>query len=109
MSPEELGRVRLTLSTTEAGLTLSVLAERPETLDMMRRHIEQLAQEFRDLGFGDVSFSFGQQTQDNPQSERLEHEDHDPHSPAATADLTPSAKAPVRLSLDPTQGLDIRF
>lgn len=59
LSPEELGRVRMTLTTQDGALTLAIRADRAETADLMRRHIDQLAQDFRDLGFTDLSFSFG--------------------------------------------------
>lgn len=59
LSPEELGRVRMTLHPAEHGITVAVQAERPETLDLMRRNIEMLARDFRSLGYADVSFSFG--------------------------------------------------
>ncbi|MEZ5888268.1 MAG: flagellar hook-length control protein FliK, partial [Paracoccaceae bacterium] len=58
LSPEELGRVRMVLQGGETGLTLTLTAERPETLDLMRRHIDQLAQDFRDLGYRNLAFSF---------------------------------------------------
>lgn len=60
LHPEELGRVRIALSATETGMAVSISAERPETLDLMRRHIDQLAQEFRRLGYSDIGFDFGQ-------------------------------------------------
>ena len=58
LSPEELGRVRMVLSTTDTGVAVSIMAERPETLDLMRRNIEQLAEEFRRLGYEDIKFDF---------------------------------------------------
>ncbi|WP_162300827.1 flagellar hook-length control protein FliK [Alkalilacustris brevis] len=60
LSPEELGRVRLTMSGTEGALSITILAERGETLDLLRRNIELLAQELRDMGFSSLSFNFGQ-------------------------------------------------
>lgn len=60
LSPEELGRVRLTMSGAEGAMTITIQAERGETLDLLRRNIELLAQELRDMGFGTLSFSFGQ-------------------------------------------------
>ena len=59
LSPVELGRVRLSMTATDGALTVTILAERPETSDLLRRHIDTLAQEFRDLGYEDLSFSFG--------------------------------------------------
>lgn len=58
LAPEELGRVTMTVATGDSGLTLTLVAERSETLELMRRNIDQLAQEFRDLGFGTLNFAF---------------------------------------------------
>ncbi len=61
LRPEELGRVRLALTTSETGVVISVTSERPETLDLMRRHIDQLAQEFARLGYQEMDFQFGEE------------------------------------------------
>ncbi|MEM1362014.1 MAG: flagellar hook-length control protein FliK [Pseudomonadota bacterium] len=58
LSPEELGRVRLTMSQTETGMLVQVQAERPETLDLLRRNIGLLNDEFSALDLGTASFSF---------------------------------------------------
>ncbi|WP_177174552.1 flagellar hook-length control protein FliK [Loktanella fryxellensis] len=58
LDPVELGRVRMTVTTTDQTLTLVLMAERPETADLMRRHGELLQQEFRNLGFTTVNLSF---------------------------------------------------
>lgn len=58
LHPRELGRVHMVLSASDAGMTLTITADRSETLDLMRRHIDQLAQEFRNMGHGDVGFAF---------------------------------------------------
>jgi len=59
LHPEELGRVRLTFTPAEAGLAVTVAAERPETLDLLRRHIDLLAADLRAQGFEDIAFEFG--------------------------------------------------
>jgi hypothetical protein len=59
LSPEELGRVRMTLVTHDGNLTMVIQADRPDTLDLLRRHIDSLAQDFRNMGFNDLNFSFG--------------------------------------------------
>ena len=59
LRPEELGLVRMTLQQTETALVLQVSAERPDTLDLMRRHAEVLARELADAGFGSVDIDFG--------------------------------------------------
>ena len=61
LNPSELGRVRITLTPGDGGMVVSVSAERPETLDLMRRHIDVLDQEFRDLGYGATDFTFSKE------------------------------------------------
>lgn len=68
LSPEELGKVRLTLHTVDGGLSVVVQAERPETLDLMRRNIDSLARDFREMGYSNTSFDFGSQTGQNRSS-----------------------------------------
>ncbi|SIO13176.1 flagellar hook-length control protein FliK [Vannielia litorea] len=58
LHPEELGRLKLSFSGAEAGLHVVIAAERPETLDLLRRHIDVLAQEMRRLGAEGAQFSF---------------------------------------------------
>ncbi len=58
LKPDELGLVRMAMTLTEAGATVVVNADRPETLDLMRRHAGTLADALRALGHGSVSFAF---------------------------------------------------
>ncbi|MGI9389174.1 MAG: flagellar hook-length control protein FliK [Boseongicola sp.] len=60
LSPEELGRVRLLMSQSELGLTVAVIAERVETLELIRRNTDILAQDLRGLGHQNIAFSFDQ-------------------------------------------------
>lgn len=93
LSPEELGRVRMTLATHDGALTLAIFADRPETVDLMRRHIDQLAQDFRDLGFANLSFSFSHRegTAPDPRAEARA----DPAREEAAPPL-PTARPPAR-------------
>lgn len=72
LSPDELGKVRMTFAATDGALSLFLVADRPQTLDLMRRNIDQLAQEFRDLGYQNLNFSFAQnhdQRHDQPRGD----------------------------------------
>lgn len=60
LSPDELGKVRVTLLPDGDILRVSLVVERPETLDLLRRHADQLAQEFRQAGFAGSSLDFAQ-------------------------------------------------
>jgi|GEM_PF-3948021 len=61
LDPEELGKVTLNLITSDRAITVLIATERAETLDLMRRNIEMLGQEFRQMGYQDVSFAFREQ------------------------------------------------
>ncbi len=107
LAPEELGRVRLTLSTTDAGLSMTILADRPETLDLLRRHIDQLAQDFRELGYADVAFSFGEKRGEaQDQTARQDQTDQARPDTAIAAAPSPTTSKPATRS---AQGLDLRI
>ncbi|MEO0679644.1 MAG: flagellar hook-length control protein FliK, partial [Pseudomonadota bacterium] len=67
LDPPELGRVRVSLSTTEAGLVATVLADRPEVADMMRRHADALLRSLEESGHErvDLRFSSGGDAEGN--------------------------------------------
>jgi hypothetical protein len=58
LSPEELGRLHLHLLSDGDTLRVTVLVERPETLDLLRRHADLLIHEIRAAGFAGGSFTF---------------------------------------------------
>jgi flagellar hook-length control protein FliK len=60
LHPEELGRLKLTLLTGEGAPMLHVAAERGDTLELVRRHIELLAREFAAQGFAGLNVSVDQ-------------------------------------------------
>ena len=67
LSPEELGRVQMEFRAEGNAMRVFLTAERPETLDLLRRHADQLASELRQAGYSGASLSFGQWGQ--PQGE----------------------------------------
>ncbi|MFV1462512.1 MULTISPECIES: flagellar hook-length control protein FliK [unclassified Phaeobacter] len=58
LNPKELGHVNMRVSVTDTGVSVMIQTERAETGDLMRRHINELADEFRRMGFEDISFQF---------------------------------------------------
>lgn len=60
LQPEELGHVKFQIQQQGESVRILLSAERPETLDLLRRHSDQLLQEFRQSGFSQASLSFGQ-------------------------------------------------
>lgn len=107
LNPEELGRVRLSMSTSETLLNLQVMAERPETLELLRRHISILEQEFRSIGYENVTFSFaGSEQQKNSGQDHVKEGNPDQ---AETALEMSQSGVEIRLAAQSSAGLDIRL
>jgi hypothetical protein len=110
LNPAELGRVRMTLAATEAGIVVTILADRPDTLDLMRRNINDLGQSFSELGYEDIAFAFGQN--DDPSDASSDPRSDDPD--ALALDLDGSAPA-AQDTIDPPRlavladGVDLRL
>lgn len=105
LNPEELGRVRISLTSGEGGLTVSILAERPETADLMRRNLDSLARDFADLGYESLSFNF-EDPREGPTQSREEEAGFsatgDGAVPTSVDPLTPQTVAV-------TGGLDLKL
>ncbi|WP_170479302.1 flagellar hook-length control protein FliK [Ruegeria arenilitoris] len=105
LNPEELGRVSISMGGREDGFYLMISAERPETLDLMRRHIGVLSAEFQKLGLGDLSFDLSmawgshQDANDSPQQALFDDTDSE--------DLAEPAPRPTPAGLE--RGLDLRL
>ncbi len=60
LSPEELGGVRMQIHCDGSDLRVLIVAERSETLDLLRRNGAALLSEFADAGFGRTTLDFAQ-------------------------------------------------
>lgn len=105
LSPQELGRVRLHMTAVDQTITLHVIADRPETTDLLRRHIDVLAQEFRALGYEDIAFSFGDGTSAN--SADTDGDDNHDRPQQAVSMKEPDIN--VIEATGPQTGLDLRL
>ena len=98
LSPGELGRVRLTFRPHEADpdrIVVMMTFERPDVMDLFRRHADQLIADIRAAGFSGADLSFSQSgTQDQADSHQTGPYTIDP----LTDPLLPrAAEAPLRL------------
>lgn len=105
LSPEELGRVRLSVSTQDAGIVLNIVAERPETVDLLRRHIGQLGQQLQSLGYENIAFSFSGGSDAQTSQEQDLHDDA--QRPALEETDTPPLE--IALATGAATGVDIRL
>ncbi|MBV1866509.1 MAG: flagellar hook-length control protein FliK [Marinosulfonomonas sp.] len=108
LSPEELGKVRLTLQAGDGSMVVSISAERSETLELLRRNIDQLAEHFREIGFDNLSFQFsGEGSSD---SEKPPSKERRPSDAFGTTELDSQPTQDVhRLTLQVDGHVDIRL
>lgn len=64
LNPKELGKVKMQLATGDGGVRVMIHTERTETGDLMRRHINELEKEFKEMGFESISFEFSGDSSD---------------------------------------------
>ncbi|WP_157971001.1 flagellar hook-length control protein FliK [Pseudogemmobacter bohemicus] len=113
LSPDELGTIRIELKTDREKVTVTLLAERPETLDLLRRHSDRLVAEFRAAGFSEMSLGFGNLAageQSNSQAGPGTAGHEAPETPPLSADISAS-RAPdiAELRLAPQTSLYLRL
>jgi len=107
LDPPELGRVRLSFTEANGTLTLAIAVERPETAELMRRHITLLSEEFARAGLDAPSVNISQDGADGRQA---------PRAPLAAAapPVADSQRVSAGDPADPSQavprgGLDLRL
>ena len=103
LNPEELGRVKMSLSSVDGVISVMLTAERLETMDLLRRYATELSQEYQSLGYQDVDLQFQQQGQKQADAGARDRPDL-AHSQPASPDF-PSQIHAVSLS---QTGIDIR-
>ena len=100
LDPPELGKVKMQLSITDGVAQVVLAVERPETNDLIRRHLDQLANELGALGYRDITFEFSDSNFDGQ---------HSGNGDAATNDDPDIAETPQPKTIAVTSGLDIRL
>ncbi|MBI1495285.1 flagellar hook-length control protein FliK [Halocynthiibacter styelae] len=112
LSPEELGRVRMNFLLQDGALTVTVTAERGETLALIRRNIDILLQDFQDVGLSGVNLEFVEQ---DPGGQQDGFSDARGETPDNQSDALPVAdtekQSPVRINAmtGARTGLDLRL
>ncbi|WP_417605348.1 flagellar hook-length control protein FliK [Primorskyibacter flagellatus] len=104
LNPDELGRVQIQMTTTEAGIVMSVISERPETTELLRRHIDLLAQEFEGMGYSEMEFTFNDERASGEQHSRPNHA-----SPAENLTNTMQNQGSQEAATMALTGIDIRI
>jgi hypothetical protein len=106
LNPAELGNLRFEIHQKGEHVRVMLTAERPETLDLLRRNGEQLALEFRNAGFSGATLSFGQwgRSSDGQPPASFIANTEDDFVPGV---LPPSVKSPI--AQDNSRNLNLRL
>ncbi|MBF9042631.1 hypothetical protein HKCCE4037_04795 [Rhodobacterales bacterium HKCCE4037] len=106
LDPPELGRVRLQMVDLAGTLTLTIHADRPETADLMRRHMDLLAQEFAEAGVNAPSVNISHGGANGQPGERVADQSVNPAG-SAPEDTAPNMSASATRRA--TGALDLRL
>ena len=117
LSPAELGQLRFEIHHRGDLVQIVLSAERPETLDLLRRNSEQLLANFRNAGFAGASLAFGgwgagQNAGTNPQEFDQGSQSGGGNDTAQLPSSPPSqnaAFARAQSYLDPSRSLNLRL
>ncbi len=108
LSPNELGKVRISLQTVEQSVVVQISAEKQETADLLRRNIADLAQEFAELGYENIDFSFSKRGES--QTNINKGDDDETVLAADSTKLTPSEQIRSQnIAILSAESLDIRL
>ncbi len=101
LTPEDLGRMRFEVTQSGEQMRIHLTVERPETLDLLRRHADQLLAEFREAGYADATLSFGQWSRGGQHSAAAAPLSDTPlPQPPTTPHAAPDAPRPTGGGLD---------
>lgn len=107
LSPEELGQLIISIKQDGDFVRVTLTADRPETLDLMRRHGGELVADLRQAGFSGASLSFGQGGQG--QQPRFANAEPTAKNPPTPQHLPPETKPTASSRPRKGSGVDLRF
>lgn len=112
LAPEELGKLRFSILQDGDRVKIALSAERPETLQILRRHADQLTAEFRAAGFVQTSIDFGLWSQNGSgrHASRETGQGASDHPDPASPSLIVDPPHPIALAAASSgQGLNLRL
>lgn len=103
LTPEELGTLRFEIHRQGDDLNIVMSAERPETLDLMRRNLPDLMAELKQAGVSGGTLSFGQW------ADRGQEKAQTAFATRAEGEAPPSPPPPISTKPRSSRGLDLRL
>lgn len=107
LDPEELGRLRITLEGEGEALRVRVEVERPETLDLLRRNGERLAETLREAGYEQAGMQFGTWSGERRPAAPTPEATFDPEP--EPSNLSPLSSLPSSRPVGAVAGLNLRL
>ena len=105
LRPEELGKVRMVLASGDTQMSVVIQAERQGTEDLLRRHLDHLQNDLKELGYTSISFAFGDRsTEEGREGDAIEVQ-QTPDGDGEEINLTVSGNPRLRGG----NGIDIRM
>ena len=106
LDPPELGRVIISITQSDSGLSATIISEKPEISDLLRRHAELLSRELSKSGFSETSLEFSHRDQ---QQERSAFEDGKVRFPQFSPEHVEETSAREIILQSQSGSLDIRL
>ena len=107
LSPNELGKLTISIKQEGNFVHVTLTADRPETLDLMRRNASDLVADLRQTGFSGASLSFGQGQKD--QNPSYQHAEPVNKNHQSSLSLLPETKPTAPGRSQNGAGVDLRF
>lgn len=108
LTPDNLGKLHFDMRPEAGGLSIVLSAERPDTLDLMRRHLPDLMAELKQVGIQTGSFSFSSWNGGQRPPSSLQDINNGP-STAGSATALSSVALRLPQHSGTAGGLDMRF
>jgi len=106
LDPPELGRVVISITQSDSGLSATVTSEKAEVSDLLRRHAELLSRELSKSGFTEASLEFSHR---GHQQKRSPFEEENTSLVAADPDDREAISTIETLLVHQSASLDIRL
>lgn len=106
LDPPELGRVIISITQSDSGLSATVTSEKAEISDLLRRHADLLSRELAKSGFSEATLEFSHRDQ---QQERPTFEGEKARFSSAVPAHTEAASTIERALQSQSGSLDIRL
>jgi hypothetical protein len=107
LEPAELGRLRFEILQRGDGVQILISAERPETMDLLRRNANQLLSELSAMGLEGSELGFGRWAEGRPEDQRRQLLEPEPGGYAAFGGVENFASPQTQRQRD--SGLDLRL